>query len=83
MDQETQKYFETYFDLFSHECWQVFVAEIANNKEVINSVESTTDANDLYFRKGQLKVLNAIINFAETVELAYKTNDETIDDVEG
>jgi hypothetical protein len=83
MDKSTQEYFETYFDLFSHQGWKTFVAEIVENRERVNSVETTTDANDLFFRKGQLNVLNTIINFEQALELAFQSNDETSNDVEG
>ena len=36
--------------------------ELQNNAGSINSVEATKDANDLYFRKGQVNVLAYLIN---------------------
>ena len=46
--------------------------QLSNNVAQINSVEATKDANDLYFRKGQLNVLAYILNMQSIVETNYE-----------
>ena len=70
MDQETQQYYDNYFTLFSTDGWKQLIEELKQNALVINSVEATKDANDLYVRKGQLNVLAYLLN----LEAATNTN---------
>lgn len=72
MDQDTQKYYECYFDLFRTAGWKQLIEELTQNALVINSVEATKDANDLYLRKGQLNVLAYLINFETTTNNNYE-----------
>jgi hypothetical protein len=70
VDQETQQYYDNYFTLFSTDGWKQLIEELKQNALVINSVEATKDANDLYVRKGQLNVLAYLLN----LEAATNTN---------
>jgi len=71
MDQDTQKYYECYFDLFNNPGWKQLIEELQQNALVINSVEATKDENDLFVRKGQLNVLAYLINFETTTNNNY------------
>ena len=71
IDQETEQYYNTYFDLFRTDGWKQLIEELTQNALVINSVEATKDANDLYLRKGQLNVLAYLINFETTTNNNY------------
>lgn len=72
MDRETQEYYDKYFTLFSSDGWKQLVDELSNNAVQINSVEAAKDANDLYFRKGQLNVLAYVLNMQSIVEANYE-----------
>ena len=72
MDQETQQYYDTYFSLFATDGWQQLMQDFGNNALQINSVESTKDSDDLYFRKGQLNVLAHLINLQSIMETNYE-----------
>lgn len=63
MEPELQTYFNNYDDLFLMTGWKQLVQEFAQNANVINSVEATTDSDDLQFRKGQLNIIASIIHF--------------------
>jgi len=71
MEPELEKYFNVYFDLFNTEGWKQLTEEFRNNGNVINSVESTKDVNDMYFRKGQLNVIAHLVNLEASVEQAH------------
>lgn len=71
LDQETQQYYDNYFTLFSTDGWKQLIEELKQNALVINSVEATKDANDLYMRKGQINVLAYILNLEATTNTNY------------
>ena len=72
IDQETEQYYNKYFDLFNNPGWKQLIEELKQNALVINSVEATKDQNDLYVRKGQLNVLAYILNFETTTNNNYE-----------
>ncbi len=80
MDQETQVYYDNYFSLFMTDGWKQLTSEFTNNANNINSIESTKDANDMYFRKGQLNVLAHLINMETIVTTNYEEANKTEDD---
>ena len=80
MDQETQVYYDNYFSLFMTDGWKQLTSEFTNNANNINSIEATKDANDMYFRKGQLNVLAHLINMETIVTTNYEEANKTEDD---
>ena len=80
MDQETQVYYDNYFSLFMTDGWKQLTSEFTNNANNINSIEATKDANDMYFRKGQLNVLAHLINMETIVSTNYEEANKTEDD---
>jgi len=64
--------------MFNAKGWQQLVEELKTNLVNVNSVQSTKDVDDMYFRKGQLNVLNSIVNLDNSIDAAYK--DATEDD---
>ena len=80
MDQETQVYYDNYFSLCMTDGWKQLTSEFTNNANNINSIESTKDANDMYFRKGQLNVLAHLINMETIVTTNYEEANKTEDD---
>jgi hypothetical protein len=83
MDKDTQDYFNNYFDMFATEGWKQLIKETENMGILANSVEATTDANDLFFRKGQLQVISGILNLENAVEAAYQQQQQTDENAEG
>ena len=71
MEKETEIYYNKYFDLFQTDGWKQLIEELEQNALVINSVEATKDANDLYMRKGQINVLAYILNLESTTNNNY------------
>ncbi len=70
IDKDLEQYYNTYRDLFANEGFKLLVQDLANNANVINSVEATKDSNDMYFRKGQLSIIANIINLEAQIEAA-------------
>ena len=46
--------------------------DFGNNAVQINSVEATKDADDMFFRKGQLNVLAHLLNMETIVNTNYE-----------
>ena len=72
MDQETQQYYDNYFSLFLTDGWKQLMQDFNNNALSINSIEATKDADDMFFRKGQLNVLAHLINMETIVNTNYE-----------
>jgi hypothetical protein len=72
VDQETQQYYDAYFSLFITDGWKQLVQEFTDNAIQINSVEATKDADDMYFRKGQLNILAHLLNLETIVKTNYE-----------
>ena len=56
MDREDEKYYNDYFDLFRSDGWKQLIEELTQNAATINNVAVIKDAEDLFFRQGQLEV---------------------------
>jgi hypothetical protein len=72
VDQETQEYYDNYFNLFMTNGWKQLIEEFTLNATQINSIEAAKDANDVYFRKGQLNVLAHLLNIKDIVTTNYE-----------
>ena len=72
MDKDLQKYYETYFDLFSSEGWKQYIKDVEDNRTLMSDVLSIKDGNDLYYRKGTLETLDRILNFESAIEAAFE-----------
>ena len=80
MDQETQEYYDNYFSLFLTNGWKQLMKDFGNNAVQINSVEATKDADDMYFRKGQLNVLAHLLNMENIVSTNYDEANKSEED---
>ena len=76
LDKETEEYYSKYFDLFRTEGWEQLIEELKQNAMMINSVENTKDSEDLFIRKGQLKVLAYLLNFENNMETSFAELDK-------
>jgi hypothetical protein len=77
MDQSLQKYYENHFDMMASEGWKDLLEDFAKLKASINDVTLTTDTQDLFFRKGQLDILDLVLNRKETCEKVWEELNET------
>jgi|TARA_Y100000996_G_scaffold282405_1_gene222893 hypothetical protein len=81
LDKETEEYYSKYFDLFRTEGWKQLIEELRQNAMMINSVENTKDQEDLYIRKGQLKVLAYLLNFESNMETSFEELEKEDEDI--
>jgi hypothetical protein len=72
VDKDLQKYYETYFDLFSSEGWKQYIKDVEDNRTLMSDVLTIKDGNDLYYRKGTLETLDRILNFENAIVASYE-----------
>ena len=71
MTPEIEKYYETYFDLFSTDGWKQFIKDISDNLDQYD-VRTVENADDLRFKQGQLKVIDHVMNWETLIRNAYE-----------
>ena len=81
IEPELQNYYDRYFELFSSDGWKQLIGELEYNASLIDSVENTKDVDDMYFRKGQLNILNHLINFDSLIDNSYDELTQEPEDV--
>jgi hypothetical protein len=81
MKLEDEQYYETFFDLFGTEGWNLFTTTIKENLEDF-SIESLEDEKHLRHVQGQIFVLKNISNFESNMRTSYDQiiSDEKDDD---
>ena len=72
MAPELQKYYEDSFNTFSTQGWKDLLEDFLTLKSSINDISATTDSNNLFFRKGQLDILDLVLNRKAMCEQAYE-----------
>lgn len=73
MTREEEKYFENFFDLFNTEGWKQLQAEL-QAKGSMYDISKLNSTEDLFFVKGELSVLNSVLNFETFIRQAYDSN---------
>ncbi|MEL0015520.1 MAG: hypothetical protein VW715_09920 [Rhodospirillales bacterium] len=76
MTKELEVYFANYFEMFRLEGWKQLIKDLSENVAQINSVELTTDNDNLHFRKGQLAILATLLNLEAQIQTAEQAAKE-------
>lgn len=76
MNHELRQYYENQFTLFIQPGWTDLVEDLQRLKDSINDLSLVTDTQDLYFRKGQLDILELILRRKQTCDEVYKQLEE-------
>tara|TARA_R110002012_G_scaffold19113_3_gene69447 strand:+ start:10382 stop:10609 length:228 start_codon:yes stop_codon:yes gene_type:complete len=61
---------EKRLDLFSMEAWSLFTQELTDMAQSLENIQNIDDERTLYLRRGQVDILNMVINLEETTKLA-------------
>lgn len=78
MTKELEVYFANYFEMFRLEGWKQLIKDLSENVAQINSVELTTDNDNLHFRKGQLAILATLFNLEAQIQNAEQEAREPV-----
>jgi hypothetical protein len=75
---ELQKYYENQFTMMAMPGWADLIEDLQKIKDATNNLSLVTDANDLYFRKGQIDILDLLLTRRDACGKAYEElKDET------
>ena len=79
MDKELQQYYEDRFTMFTTKGWKDLVEDIQKIKDTIK-VEDIPDEKTLFARKGELRIMNWLINLKDVSEQAHQDleNEDTV-----
>lgn len=80
MTPELQKYYEERFSMMSTVGWQDLVEDLTELKDNYADITKVNSVDGLYFKQGQLDILNFILNLKGISEMAYESlsNEETV-----
>ena len=80
MDKNLQDYYEEAFDMFASQGWKDLVEDMKALQSEVTKIENIKDEKDLWFRKGQLDILDLIVNRKQMCEKVYEElqNEKTI-----
>ena len=65
-----REFLEKRIDLFSSEAWSLFTEELTQMAQSLENIQTIEDEKTLFLRRGQVDILNMIINFEESTKLA-------------
>jgi alpha-amylase/alpha-mannosidase (GH57 family) len=72
MDKQLEKYYEERFSTMTTVGWKDFIEDTTNIFNAVNKVAPIQNELDLFFRKGQLDILQWVISLKESTEQAYE-----------
>jgi len=79
MDKELQQYYEDRFTMFTTKGWKDLVDDIKKIKATIK-IEDIQDEKTLFARRGELRIMNWLINLKDVSEQAHQDlkNEDTV-----
>lgn len=71
MAPELQKYYEETFNMMATEGWKYLIEDLEKLVNELSNIRTATDTQQLFFRQGQLDILDLLIKRKETCEQVY------------
>ena len=72
MDKQLEKYYEERFSTMATQGWKQFLEDVQGIFDSVNKVAPIQNELDLFFRKGQLDILQWVLTLKESTEQAYE-----------
>jgi hypothetical protein len=72
MDRELQEYYENRFTTMATKGWSNFIEDVQALHDVYTQVNTVNSVEDLYKRKGQIDILQWVLNLKNVSEQTYK-----------
>ena len=72
MDKELQVYYEEMFSMMATKGWAFLMEDFQALKASLNDLSTVADTQELFFRKGQLDILNLVLQRKEICEKTYE-----------
>lgn len=77
MDKALQEYYEARFDMMSSQGWKDLMEDVERIAESYDKVLEIKDAEELWKRKGQLDILNWVLNLKRETDTAWEELNES------
>lgn len=72
MDKNLELYYEDAFSMFLLQGWKDLVEDMKAIRTEVIKIENIKDDKDLWFRKGQLDILDLIVNRKQMCEKVFE-----------
>jgi hypothetical protein len=72
MAPDLQKYYEETFNTMSTKGWEFLIEDFEEIKASLNDLSTVTDTQSLYFRKGQLDILELVLGRKAVCEKVFE-----------
>lgn len=76
METNLQKYYEERFNMMSTIGWKDLIEDVQAIYDAYNHVSAISSTEQLFFKKGQLDILNWILTLKEVSEKSYEELNE-------
>jgi len=74
--QDDKEFFDNRLNLFVEAGWIDLLEELGNLAKSIDSVVSIDNEKDLFYIRGQLSILNMLLNLEESTKLTLENSEE-------
>jgi hypothetical protein len=72
MDQALEKYYEEQFSMFASQGWKDIMEDFTELKKQVQDLSTVVGEQQLFFRQGQLDILNLFLTRKEVTEKAWE-----------
>lgn len=72
MTPELQKYYDAMFDMMASEGWKYLMEDFDEMRKASDTLNGIDDEKKLQFRKGELSIINLVLNRKDMCEKAYE-----------
>jgi hypothetical protein len=74
-DIELKDFYERRFDLFLQESWKDLIEDLEELSKTTGDITRCDDLSDLWYKRGQLDIINYLINLEELTKQSYEELD--------
>lgn len=73
---ELRKYYEDLLETFATPGWKHFMEDMVKDLSDVDSIKSISNEQELFYRKGQMQVLNGVLNYESLARKGLEELDE-------
>jgi hypothetical protein len=77
MEQSLSQYYDNQFSMMASDGWKDLMEDFSQLRDELDNIRTATDAQQLFFRQGQLDILDLILNRRKTCEEVYDQLNDT------
>lgn len=80
-NEEIEKQYEAYFTMFTTEGWKQLMLESSELLVQMNRLDTVKKEEDFNFRRGQVVMLQRLVNFQQGIENSYEDFKSNVDEI--